>query len=154
MVSDGRTTIMVRNIPNKYTQEMLLDLFEKNHKKKFDFFYLPIDYTVHIFLFRIIAMSVMLFWTSYIPNSSSTFIKNSIKEDGENSTLAKFVKSVMPEFKELLNCKITSNTQMFFNKGKEDSDLWLVSDHSRKIFLPWFKDNKINTHPKTINPEW
>ena len=43
---DGRTTIMVRNIPNKYTQEMLLELFEKNHKKKFDFFYLPIDYNV------------------------------------------------------------------------------------------------------------
>ncbi len=46
---DGRTTIMVRNIPNKYTQDMLLELFEKNHKKKFDFFYLPIDYNVKIF---------------------------------------------------------------------------------------------------------
>lgn len=44
--TDGRTTIMVRNIPNKYTQDMLLQLFEKNHKKKFDFFYLPIDYNV------------------------------------------------------------------------------------------------------------
>lgn len=43
---DGRTTIMIRHIPNKYTQEMLLELFEKNHKKKFDFFYLPIDYNV------------------------------------------------------------------------------------------------------------
>ena len=47
---------MVRNIPNKYTQEMLLDLFEKNHKKKFDFFYLPIDYTVNFNIFRTIAM--------------------------------------------------------------------------------------------------
>ena len=37
--TDGRTTIMV-------TQDMLLELFEKNHKKKFDFFYLPIDYNV------------------------------------------------------------------------------------------------------------
>ena len=52
---------MVRNIPNKYTQDMLLELFEKNHKKKFDFFYLPIDYNVLIILFRIIAMLVMLF---------------------------------------------------------------------------------------------
>ena len=40
---DGRTTIMVRNIPNKYTQPMLLELFGK-YRKKFDFFYLPIDY--------------------------------------------------------------------------------------------------------------
>lgn len=46
VLTDGRTTIMVRNIPNKYTQDMLLELFEKNHKKKFDFFYLPIDYNV------------------------------------------------------------------------------------------------------------
>ena len=46
--SDGRTTIMVRNIPNKYTQSMLLELFDK-HKKKFDFFYLPIDYNVNSF---------------------------------------------------------------------------------------------------------
>ena len=45
-VNDGRTTIMIRNIPNKYTQEMLLEMFEKNHKKKIDFFYLPIDYNV------------------------------------------------------------------------------------------------------------
>ena len=44
--TDGRTTIMIRNIPNKYTQEMLLERFEENHKKKFDFFYLPIDYNV------------------------------------------------------------------------------------------------------------
>ncbi len=27
VVTDGRTTIMVRNIPNKYTQDMLLELF-------------------------------------------------------------------------------------------------------------------------------
>jgi hypothetical protein len=57
---DGRTTIMVRNIPNKYTQDMLLDLFEKNHKKKFDFFYLPIDYNVPLYLFRTIATSATL----------------------------------------------------------------------------------------------
>ena len=43
---DGRTSIMVRNIPNKYTQDMLLSQFEINHKKKFDFFYLPVDYSV------------------------------------------------------------------------------------------------------------
>lgn len=50
--NDGRTTIMIRNIPNKYTQEMLLEQFEENHKKKFDFFYLPIDYNVTLLLLR------------------------------------------------------------------------------------------------------
>jgi hypothetical protein len=43
---DGRTTVMIRNIPNKYTENLLLELFNKNHKKKIDFFYLPIDYKV------------------------------------------------------------------------------------------------------------
>ena len=51
---DGRTTIMIRNIPNKYTHDMLLELINRNNKKKFDFFYLPIDYTVNInLIFRI-----------------------------------------------------------------------------------------------------
>lgn len=41
---DGRCTVMVKNIPIKYTQEMLIDLFSKDEKiQKFDFFYLPID---------------------------------------------------------------------------------------------------------------
>ena len=34
---------MIRNIPNKYSQELLLEEL-KQHKMKFDFFYLPIDY--------------------------------------------------------------------------------------------------------------
>ena len=41
--TDGRTTIMVKNIPNKYTQETLLQEFSNNHENTFDFFYLPID---------------------------------------------------------------------------------------------------------------
>ena len=53
---DGRTTIMVKNIPNKYTQDTLLEEFSVNHDKTFDFFYLPIDKDVNDFLFRINVM--------------------------------------------------------------------------------------------------
>jgi len=42
--SEMRTTIMVRNIPNKYTQKMLLDEVNVNHRGTYDFFYLPIDF--------------------------------------------------------------------------------------------------------------
>ncbi|CAK81305.1 unnamed protein product (macronuclear) [Paramecium tetraurelia] len=42
---DERTTLMIRNIPNKYTQPMLLENFDINHKDNYDFFYLPIDFT-------------------------------------------------------------------------------------------------------------
>ena len=41
---DMRTTVMVRNIPNKYTQQMLLDEVNVNHTGTYDFFYLPIDF--------------------------------------------------------------------------------------------------------------
>lgn len=38
-----KTTLMVKNIPNKYDLSMILEAFKKNHKGKFDFLYLPID---------------------------------------------------------------------------------------------------------------
>lgn len=48
MGEDKRTTLMIKNIPNKYTQKMLLALLEERfagtHPFPFDFFYLPIDF--------------------------------------------------------------------------------------------------------------
>ncbi|KAL9651719.1 hypothetical protein ABK040_009333 [Willaertia magna] len=41
---DKRTTLMVKNIPNKYTQKMLLETIDGEFKTKYDFFYLPIDF--------------------------------------------------------------------------------------------------------------
>jgi hypothetical protein len=41
---DPRTTVMVKNIPNKYTQRNLLDLIDGNYAGTYDFFYLPIDF--------------------------------------------------------------------------------------------------------------
>ncbi|CAM9596094.1 unnamed protein product, partial [Heterosigma akashiwo] len=42
--ADLRTTVMVRNIPNKYTQQMLLDEINAEFEGTYDFFYLPIDF--------------------------------------------------------------------------------------------------------------
>ncbi|RIA88575.1 RNA recognition motif 2-domain-containing protein [Glomus cerebriforme] len=41
---DVRTTFMIRNIPNKYTQEMLIAELNETHKGKYDFLYLRIDF--------------------------------------------------------------------------------------------------------------
>ena len=41
---DTRTTLMIKNIPNKYTQAMLLETLNRNHSFSFDFLYLPIDF--------------------------------------------------------------------------------------------------------------
>jgi len=43
--ADGRTSLMIRNIPNKYTQRMLLDLLDRyGLRGAYDFFYVPIDF--------------------------------------------------------------------------------------------------------------
>lgn len=41
---ETRTALMIRNIPNKYNQKMLLSTLEENHRGHFDFIYLPIDF--------------------------------------------------------------------------------------------------------------
>jgi hypothetical protein len=43
-IKGNRTTLMIKNIPNKYTQKMLLELFDREHRTNYDFFYLPIDF--------------------------------------------------------------------------------------------------------------
>jgi len=42
--AERRTTLMIKNIPNKYTQKMLLCTVDEYHKGLYDFFYLPIDF--------------------------------------------------------------------------------------------------------------
>ena len=42
--TDVRTTVMVKNIPNKYTQKMLLSAIDRHFSGTYDFFYLPIDF--------------------------------------------------------------------------------------------------------------
>ncbi|CAN0853762.1 Protein MEI2-like 5 [Linum grandiflorum] len=41
---DTRTTLMIKNIPNKYTSKMLLAAIDEKHRGTYDFLYLPIDF--------------------------------------------------------------------------------------------------------------
>ncbi|CAN1847206.1 Protein MEI2-like 5 [Linum perenne] len=41
---DTRTTLMIKNIPNKYTSKMLLAAIDEKHRGTYDFIYLPIDF--------------------------------------------------------------------------------------------------------------
>jgi hypothetical protein len=44
-----RTTVMLRNIPNNYSREMLLDVFRKHgFEKSIDLIYLPIDFQTEV----------------------------------------------------------------------------------------------------------
>ena len=51
METDGRTTIMIKNIPNKYNIDLMLQTINKNFKDRYDFFYLPIDFHVISFFY-------------------------------------------------------------------------------------------------------
>lgn len=118
---DGRTTVMIRNIPNKYTENLLLDLFNKNHKKKIDFFYLPIDFKVIIHLFfRIIVMLDMLFSTLFILSSLSIFTTNFTTKSGNFSTLKKFVTFATPESRAHINFLIILTLPVDFDRVKID----------------------------------
>ncbi|KAH7866028.1 hypothetical protein Vadar_014435 [Vaccinium darrowii] len=41
---DSRTTLMIKNIPNKYTSKMLLTTIDEHCRGTYDFIYLPIDF--------------------------------------------------------------------------------------------------------------
>jgi hypothetical protein len=41
---DRRTTCMIRNIPNKYSQQMIFELVNETHAGCFDFLYLRMDF--------------------------------------------------------------------------------------------------------------
>jgi hypothetical protein len=41
---DLRTTCMIKNIPNKYTQQMLIEFLNDTHKGRYDFIYLRMDF--------------------------------------------------------------------------------------------------------------
>lgn len=42
--TSGYTTVMLRNIPNRYTREKLVEIMNQDYEGKYDFVYLPIDF--------------------------------------------------------------------------------------------------------------
>ena len=48
---DTRTTVMIKNIPNRIQKNDLIDLINDKFYGKYDFIYLPIDFQVHLFIF-------------------------------------------------------------------------------------------------------
>lgn len=44
IVHPNRTTLMIKNIPNRYTKDMMMEMIDRKFSKTYDFFYLPIDF--------------------------------------------------------------------------------------------------------------
>jgi len=61
---------MIKNIPNKYSQKMLLAAVDERHKGRYDFFYLPIDFknkcnVGYAFINFIDTQSIPAFYTEF-----------------------------------------------------------------------------------------
>ena len=47
ILNKKKCTLMIRNIPNKYTKELMIKTIDKKFSGSYDFFYLPIDFKRH-----------------------------------------------------------------------------------------------------------
>ncbi|GLE00710.1 hypothetical protein PINS_up009498 [Pythium insidiosum] len=105
---DKRTTLMIRNIPNKYTQQMLLSEINVHHHGKYDFFYLPIDFKNkcnmgYAFINFIDAESIVSFyeefdsqkWTNF--NSEKVCAISYARLQGKQAMITRFQNSSLLE---------------------------------------------------------
>ncbi len=82
---DPRTTLMIRNIPNKYTVKELSEEIDEHFEATYDFLYLPCDLKVFPPLFRIRPMSAMALSMSSALDIWRTFTSPSKTTDGSAS---------------------------------------------------------------------
>jgi len=108
--SDTRTSLMVRNIPNKYTQQMLLAEFTENGLGPgiIDFFYLPIDFKNrcnrgYAFINFVDFKDILPFHRRYFGKHWSTFNSDKICDityariQGKAAMLKRFENSALME---------------------------------------------------------
>ncbi|KAL3925585.1 MAG: hypothetical protein SGILL_000308 [Bacillariaceae sp.] len=107
---DSRTSLMVRNIPNKYTQQMLLSEFTENGHGPgvIDFFYLPIDFKNrcnrgYAFINFVDFKDILLFHRQYYGKHWRTFNSDKICDityariQGKAAMLKRFENSALME---------------------------------------------------------
>jgi hypothetical protein len=107
---DNRTSLMVRNIPNKYTQQMLLSEFTENGHGPgvIDFFYLPIDFKNrcnrgYAFINFVDFKDILMFHRQYYGKHWRTFNSDKICDityariQGKAAMLKRFENSALME---------------------------------------------------------
>eukprot|EP01103_Thecamoeba_quadrilineata_P002247 TRINITY_DN12237_c0_g1_i1.p1 TRINITY_DN12237_c0_g1~~TRINITY_DN12237_c0_g1_i1.p1 ORF type:complete len:999 (-),score=200.18 TRINITY_DN12237_c0_g1_i1:170-3166(-) len=101
---DVRTTLMIKNIPNKYSQKMLLSAVDEKHKGLYDFFYLPIDFknkcnVGYAFINFISPLSISSFYSIFNHSKWEKFNSEKVcaityaRIQGKNSLISHFQNS-------------------------------------------------------------
>lgn len=56
---DQRTTLMIKNIPNKYTSKLIRDKINKKFEDRYNFFYLPMDRSVIVLKLALVQHGIL-----------------------------------------------------------------------------------------------
>ncbi|POM65115.1 RNA recognition motif 2 domain containing hypothetical protein, partial [Phytophthora palmivora] len=120
---------MIRNIPNKYTQQMLLTEINRNHRGNYDFFYLPIDFKNkcnmgYAFINFIEAAHIEAFhkefdgqkWTNF--NSEKVCAISYARLQGKQAMIARFQNSSLLEKHESYRPLVFGSAGL--NRGKPE----------------------------------
>eukprot|EP00928_Gymnodinium_smaydae_P062307 TRINITY_DN461_c2_g1_i1.p1 TRINITY_DN461_c2_g1~~TRINITY_DN461_c2_g1_i1.p1 ORF type:complete len:362 (+),score=81.31 TRINITY_DN461_c2_g1_i1:73-1158(+) len=101
-----RTTVMLRNLPNNYTSDMLLEMIDsEGFAGKYDFVYLPIDFTTcaclgYAFVNLLDASEAARFWATFdgfsqwaIPSKKRCYVSWSDPHQGLQSNIDRYKNS-------------------------------------------------------------
>ena len=60
-LKDNRTTLMIKNIPNKFNKDLLLNIIDQNFKGTYDLFILPTDAAKILDMLLLTLLIVIIF---------------------------------------------------------------------------------------------
>ncbi len=117
---------------------MLIRLFERGYRRKFDFFYMPIDYNVHMSLSRTTVMWAMPSSTSLAASSyrsstcSSTTIAGTSSTPTRSATFATHASRALPSWPNI------SRIPVFSSREIGDVGPSLASNHCLPASTHWW----------------
>jgi hypothetical protein len=141
-LEDRRTTVMIKNIPNKFNRDMLLNIIDKNFKGAYDIFILPTD----VNRYKNFGYSFINFTCSYyIPNFYYLF--NGKKWSNTNSQkMCEITYSKIQGRNNLL--QHYSNKIIFRNDEakKYNNEKYIIPNEYKGIFTKAFPNQYIEEH--------
>ncbi|KZV52913.1 hypothetical protein F511_31507 [Dorcoceras hygrometricum] len=137
---DSRTTLMIKNIPNKYTSKMLLAAIDETHKGTYDFLYLPIDFknkcnVGYAFINMVSPSHIVTFFEAFNGKKWEKFNSEKVASlayariQGKTGLISHFQNS------SLMNEDKRCRPIIFQSEGQGTSDLVSVSSGNLNIFI-------------------
>ncbi|GER45084.1 RNA-binding protein [Striga asiatica] len=137
---DSRTTLMIKNIPNKYTSKMLLAAIDETHKGAYDFLYLPIDFknkcnVGYAFINMVSPSHIITFYEAFNGKKWEKFNSEKVASlayariQGKMALISHFQNS------SLMNEDKRCRPILFHSEGQETIDLESIPSGNLNIFI-------------------